>query len=102
VQGRGRATYFALTVLTDPTKFPADGAAQIKAALVALGASAQIGDDVYAARFKAEPIIKIAGVLDVTSFALDFVSSPSATINLPISAREIATFDTSRITVTVT
>jgi uncharacterized phage protein gp47/JayE len=97
-----RAIYFALTVLTDPTKFPADGAAQIKAALVALGASAQIGDDVYAARFKAEPIIKIAGVLDVTSFALDFVSSPSATINLPISAREIATFDTSRITVTVT
>lgn len=96
-----KTVYLSLTVVTDPALFAADGVQQIKDALVALGKTLKMGDDVVAARFKAEPIIKIAGVLDVTVFTLGFSASPVGTANLVIAQQEQATFDTSRVDVTV-
>ena len=97
-----KTVYFSLTVVTDPNTFPADGSTQIKNALVALGKLSKMGDDVIAARYKAEPIIKVAGVVDVTVFTLGFTASPAGTANLAIAPQEQATFDTSRVVVTVT
>ena len=42
---------------------------------------------------------EVDGVDDVTLFELGFSASPSATANLTIGPREIATFDTARVTV---
>jgi hypothetical protein len=93
-----KTVYLAYTLSVDATKFPVDGAAQVKAAAVALGATLVQGDDVIALKFRAVAL-GIAGVIDVTAFALDFTAAPVATANLVIAATEIATFDTSRITV---
>jgi hypothetical protein len=41
----------------------------------------------------------VAGVTDVTLLELDDASSPTATVNIPIALRQIARFDTARITV---
>jgi len=93
--------YMELTVLTNPLTFPVDGSDQIKAALVALGDTSQIGQDVIALLYKAVPL-DITGVLDVTVFFIDDVDPPTGTANITIAVREIATFDSGDIDVTVT
>jgi len=93
--------YIDLTVLTDPAEFPADGAAQIKAAIVAYGALLEVAEDVIALAFKCIPL-EIAGVIDVTVFKIDDVDPPVGTTNITIDSDEIATFDTADIDVTVT
>lgn len=95
----GRDVYVALTVMVGED-FPADGPAQIKAAIVAQGGELGIGDDVIALKLRASAFM-VAGVLDVPTFALDFTVSPVATANLSIGDRERALFDAARIEVTV-
>lgn len=56
------------------------------------------GDDVIEARLHI-PIFEVQGVVDVVSLTLGFSSSPTGTDNLQIAIREVADFDTSRITV---
>lgn len=93
--------YVDVDVTTDAARFPADGAAQIKAAIVAQGELDQsINDDVILTRLY-PAIFSVAGVLDVTSLSIGLTASPVGTSNLTIGLREIAEFDTSRITVTV-
>jgi len=96
----------ALTVLTDAATFPSDGIVQIQEALVALGDASQIGDDVIALAYKANPL-NIAGVLDVTAFVVGTSPTPTyvlptGTVNIVVSFRDLSMFDTSRIAVTVT
>lgn len=89
-------------VVIDTSAFPLDGAAQIKAAVVASAAVRQnLAIDVVAARVKAAALT-VEGVLDVPTLYLGFAASPVATANLVITGREIASFDTSRIAVTTT
>ena len=76
------------------------GDALVEAALVALGDESQIGQDVIALLFKCSPLESIAGVLDVTAFAIGTAPSPTIEDNIVISNRELALFDTSRIIVT--
>lgn len=95
--------WIELTVKIDPLVYgggsiPA-GDAQVEAALVALGDAQQIGQDVIALLFKCVPLEDVAGVLDVTVFAIGFAPSPTLEVNLPIGNRELAVFDTSRIIV---
>lgn len=105
--------YITVAVTTDGD-FPADGAAQIKAALVsyALGelldaAGAPIyrgylpGDDVVTSKLYV-PIETVSGIVDVTSIHIGLAPSPGSSANIAITLRQLATFDTSRITVTVT
>ncbi len=93
--------YIDVTVSTNPSTFPADGADQIKAALKALGDSLQIGDDVIALQFKCAPL-SVTGVIDVTDFKIDTITPPVGTTNIAIGFRDLAEFDTSWISVTVT
>jgi uncharacterized phage protein gp47/JayE len=58
-----------------------------------------IDDDVRVRRIDSL-VFDLGGVIDVTDFKLGFGASPDGTTNLSIGAREIASFDTSRITVT--
>lgn len=93
--------HFALTVVTNANEFPADGEQQIIDALVALGDTLTIGEDVIAIAFRCVPL-DIDGVTDVTVFLLDTSGPPVGTTNIAIDTRELADFDPSRITVTVT
>lgn len=86
-----------VTVTTDGN-YPADGDNQLKAILVALGGTLQIGDDVIYERFQAE-CFQISGVVDVPLFEIGTAPSPTGTSNIPIATRQLATFDTSRIVI---
>jgi len=92
--------YIDLTVDTDSDLFPSDGSEQIKAALVAYGDSLLSGQDVIALVFKAIPL-DIAGVIDVTVFKIDDTDPPTGTVNIAIATRELATFSSLDIDVTV-
>jgi len=94
--------WFEYDVTIDPNFFPSNGAALIKAAAVAYAAKyLNLGIDVFAIAFKAQALT-VAGVLDVPALRLGFSSSPVGTSNLSITNREIASVDTSRISVSTT
>lgn len=90
--------WIEVTVSIDPASYPIDGDDQIKAALVAAGDALLIGEDVIYAKLLCVPF-EISGVLDVTVFFIGTAPSPTGTVNIPIAPRELAEFDTSRITV---
>lgn len=92
--------YIELTVDVDGGLFPADGADQIKAALKELGDTEGIGDDIISLKYEATPL-EIAGVIDVTAFLIDDVFPPVSAANIAIALRELATFDTGDIDLTV-
>lgn len=94
--------YFAVTVVTDPTLFPVDGAVQIQEAVVAYGsAGRETGEDVIQNSFFG-PIWSIPGVTQVTVLHQGTAPAPTLTTNIPIALRELATFDTGRVAITVT
>jgi uncharacterized phage protein gp47/JayE len=90
--------YVVADVLKVAADFPADGEAQIKAALVALGDSYPIGLDVYANRLRV-PVFAIAGVLNVTGMKIGLAPAPATEATIAATSRQLAVFDTSRITV---
>jgi hypothetical protein len=109
-QGNNRVVYFTRSTIrnvyleydvkVDLSRFPSDGVAQIKAAAVLKGDDRDVDDDVIALALRAavlEPSVR--GVTDVTAMRLGFTASPTGIVNLPITVREIADFDTSRIVV---
>ena len=83
--------------------------ATVKATVVAQANRRSLDDDVIALVIRASPIevvtptetLGVRGVSDVPILKLGFSASPTGIINLPISGREIAHFDTSRFTVTL-
>lgn len=99
-----------ITVTKDPATYPADGDEQIKAAIAAYGNARGVGYDAVAAAIGAQAF-KVAGVLDVPrdgslggtllSSAVDPGSPPTPTSDatITITNRQIAVYDTSRITV---
>lgn len=93
--------YVAVTATTG-TGFgaTATGVDAIKAAITAYGDARVIGDDVIKQALQATPF-DVSGVVDVPTLKLDVYASPTATSNVTIGRREIATFDTSRVTVTL-
>lgn len=93
--------YVNVTVVTNPSTFPVDGVTQVKAALVALGDTLTIGQDVIMLRFRCTPLETVSGVTDVTVLQIDTIPSPVNTANIIIPDRSLAVFDTSRINVTV-
>jgi uncharacterized phage protein gp47/JayE len=79
--------------------YAGDGA--VKAALVAQGAGYTIGEDVVAEANKAAAF-GVNGVYDITNYKIGIVDPPTLGANIPIGIREIAEFDTARITVNST
>lgn len=98
--------------LTKLTVFPTivyGGNAAVQQALVDfslgrypdLGPGYQLGDDVIVSHLYAA-IYKVAGINDITSILVGFANPPTLGVNLVIGARELAQFDTVRITVNAT
>lgn len=92
--------YVDLTVKANLPSFPVGGVEVVKLAIVEKGNALGIGDDVIVLPLRAAPLA-VPGVVDVYSFEVDSVSPPINTDNLPISNRQRAMFDTSRVTVAV-
>ena len=91
----------ALTVNTDTFNgpvYPSNGDTLVKEAITALGELIGIGDDVITERLKSV-VFSVAGVLDITSFLIGIVDPPVSSSNITIASRELADFDTARITV---
>lgn len=78
----------------------ATGVAAVKEAIVNMGDALGIGDDVIALRVPAAAL-EVSGVNDVTIYKVDDVDPPVAATNVVLSNRQVADFDTSRVTVTV-
>lgn len=98
-----RPVYLSVAATVSPARGwdATDGATLAIATLAAHGDAIHgVGDDVSMLRMGAAAFV--AGVLDVTSFTLGFSASPVGTANLSVGRRELATFDTSRITFTPT
>lgn len=91
--------YIEITITTDADEYPADGDAQVKAALIASRVDAGLGDDVISEAVKAAAF-SVPGVLDITAWLIDDVTPPVASANIVIAKDEFAVFDTSQITVT--
>jgi uncharacterized phage protein gp47/JayE len=102
--------YVAITVKTDPSKFPA-GAAGIAAVQAALTSYAsgewQPGVSVYlkatqSAVFPSpiDALVGVPGVLDVTDFRIDTVYPAVATATINVDQRHIAVISTINVTVT--
>ncbi len=90
--------YVDLEFIYDADLFPSDGDDQIKAALVAYGDEQECGKNVVSSALIAQ-VFSVAGVLDVTVCHIGIASNPSASTTLQIALRELAVFDSSRITI---
>lgn len=105
--------YIVTTVLYDQSAgvFPANGSDQIKGALKTFGDTYEIGRDVRASALISAvfdgPVSTVAGaepcpgILDVSPLYLGTAPAPGTSNPITITSRQLATFDTSRITVTL-
>jgi uncharacterized phage protein gp47/JayE len=78
--------------------YPSNGDQLVRDAVLAYGATFEIGQNVVLNRFF-NAINQIPGIVGITIKA-GLVPSPTGTVNLPIDSTELAKFDASRTTVT--
>jgi len=90
--------YVALTLTYDASLYPSDGDAQVKQAIVDYGDTFRTGWDVRSSALLAR-VFAVPGVLDVTVCNIGTAPAPSGSTTITTTARELATFDTSRVTV---
>lgn len=89
--------YINITVTTG-SRFPVDGIAKVKLALVTAGADYDVSDDVIAEFIKSKAF-EVAGVTDITDFAIGLAPGPTEDDNIPMGYRQRAVFDVDRVTV---
>lgn len=91
--------YVVANIVKDPAKFPSDGSQKVKDQIKATGdATYVIGKDVRSWQLKAG-LDTIAGLVDVTTLYIGLAAAPASEALVAIGLRELAAFDTSRITV---
>jgi len=93
-----KQVYVAITLVKDPTVYPPDGDTQVATAIATFGASLPSGKDVVSSSLLAQAF-KVLGVLDVTACNIGLSPSPTTNTTIAIALRELATYSTSRITV---
>ncbi len=91
--------YHDIQIHTD-SHYPSDGDAQVKAAVAAYGQTLQVGQDVVSSAQYAA-VFSISGVIDVAAINQDIAPAPTTNTTLDITSRQLASFDTSRMTVTI-
>jgi len=91
--------YIIVDLIEDPTEYQGDDA--VKAAIVAWGDAQKTGKDAVASAIGAQAFT-VAGVLDVTSVKIGTAPAPGTSDTVDISPRQLAIYDTSRITVNTT
>lgn len=90
--------YVDLTLTYDAKLYPSDGDAEVQAAITAFGAKFPSGKDVTATGVGAQAFT-VPGVLDATPVKIGTSPSPTGSTTISVSTRQLAVFDTSRITI---
>lgn len=90
--------YIIANIIKDPLLYPANGDDQLVDAILAVGNAYACGKNVVSSQMKAA-CFRVAGVLDVTSCYIGLSPSPASETTVSISLRQLAVFDTLRITV---
>lgn len=83
----------------DPAKYPLDGDAKVKEALIEFGDAQALGKDVVASALSGAIFKAVPGVLDVTTVFIGTAPAPVSSATIPLTIRQRADYDTSRITV---
>lgn len=96
-------TIYAIVNLSkDPDNYPADGNTQVQAAIVNAAAKVEVtGKDAVASWVGAQSF-QVAGVLDVTSTYIGTAPSPASSTTVSITDRQIASIESTNITVNAT
>lgn len=90
--------YVVIDIEYDADEYPADGDDQVKAAIVAHGDTYATGRNVRASAV-GSAAFGVAGVLGADVTGIGIAPAPGTTTPITIALRELAVFDTSRITV---
>lgn len=90
--------YVDVTLTYDATLYPSDGDTQVRDAILAVGDVSGLGKDVVARRLVAA-VFSVAGVLNVPSCYIGIAPSPVSEATIAIALRELAVYDSARITV---
>jgi len=93
--------YVDVTLIYDADLYPSDGDTQVKTAIVAWGDARGCGQNAVASQMIAAAF-GVAGVLDVTDIDIDDAAAPPNGTTVQISTRQLAVYDTTRITVAST
>lgn len=93
--------YVIVDVTVDEDEYPTDGDDLIKQAIADWGDLQATGKNAVASGVSAQAFT-IDGVIDVTSVKIGTAPTPTLSVTIPISLRQLAVFDTSRITVNST
>ena len=91
--------YVDIALTKNDDEYPADGDAQVKAAVVAYGDTFRTGWDVRSSAILAR-VFAVPGVLDVTHCYIGTAPSPGSSATITTTARELATFDTGDVDLT--
>ncbi len=91
--------YVVITLTKDPAVYPLDGDEQVKLAIVRFGDAQKSGKDAVATSIQAQAFIARVGVLDVASCFIGLAPAPGTSATVAISLRQLAIFDTTRISV---
>lgn len=94
------AIYVALTLTYDAGVYPDDGDDEVALGVVTFGDLQKTGKDAVAQSIGATANALGIGVLEVTQCLISTTPGPVASTTIPISLRQLAVFDTSRISVT--
>lgn len=91
--------YVAVTLTYEAGVYPEDGDDLVKAAIVVYGDGQGAGRDAVSSRISGKGVQSVDGVLDVVSCFIGTAPAPGTSATVPIGLRELALYDTSRITV---
>lgn len=90
--------HVTVTLTRDVASYVGDAA--VKDAAVAFGAKLRLGGDVIRSKLEAA-LVNLEGVLDVVDLVIGTAAAVQRPQNITIGPRELAAFDTSRVTVVV-
>lgn len=93
--------HVVINLIKDPAMYPANGDSAVKETIAAWGDSLPAGRDAVASAISAQ-CFRVAGVVDVTATFIGTAPAPTSSATVPISLRQRAAYDTSRVTVTST
>ena len=88
--------YVGVTLVKDPSTYPADGDDQVKAAIADYGNSLAVGRDAVSSSLAAR-VFGVAGVLDVTALNISTAPAPTLPTTITITSRQLATYDVANI-----
>jgi uncharacterized phage protein gp47/JayE len=90
--------YVKVQILSDPTKYPLNGDAAVRQAIVNSGNALGIGAEVVVTPYLYGSISSIPGIENAIIY-VGLAPNPTSGANIPITLNQISVWDTSRVTV---